>query len=72
MWTHGQRACLPLDTFWTGACMELPQWEDEGNGGLGMCLALEEGSGLGQGWRASEGEVGTLRLAGEGSCTPGS
>lgn len=39
--------------------------------GLGKCLALEEGLGFGQGWRASEGEVGTLRLAGEGACTPG-
>lgn len=32
MWTSGPRACLPLDTFWTGAFMELPQWEDEGKG----------------------------------------
>lgn len=38
-----------------------------GKEGLAMCLVLEEGSSLGQGWTASEGELGTLRLAREGS-----
>lgn len=27
------RACLPLDTFWPWACVELAQWEEEGTGG---------------------------------------
>lgn len=36
-----------------------------------MCLVLKEGSGLGQGWRASGSEVAPLKLAGERSYTPG-
>lgn len=42
-----------------------------GKGEAGHVPGSGGGAGTGQGWRASEGEMGTMRLAGEGSGLPG-
>ena len=42
-----------------------------GKGEAGHVPGSGGGAGPGQGWRASEGEMDTLRLAGEGSGLPG-
>lgn len=61
------RACLPLGHLLALGLYGAGTVGGRGDGrGLGTCLVLEEGSGLGQSGRASEAEMGTPRLAVEG------